>query len=130
MKRSRTIFGLILLIFFSCGEKKANDTQNDSNSKKLDDSVKTDQSEPQISANWIDIQEKISNMTGDTDYEEVIAALGNPYMEHATSDKEYILLYNVPGVKGAIFWVMLDSKTKKFLYWSGEKSEKILAGSN
>lgn len=89
--------------------------------------AKVDSTEPAETKNWINIQESVSMMNENTTYEEIISTLGEPYDQYVTPSlkEETVLFYNVPGVKGAIYWVMINSETKNFLYWSGEKSEKI-----
>lgn len=127
MKNLKTIILLLSLIaFIGCSSENKEDKKSDSKSEK----DKQDQSEPkvkeEINQDWIDVQSKVSRMNNETTYAQIIELLGKPYDEYSTPSlpEEYIMFYNVPGVNGAIFWIMINSDSKTFLYWSGEKNEK------
>lgn len=113
-----------LIISIGCGSEKKEEKKSESKEEKQDSS------EPSVSESsnqdWIDVQSKVSRMNSETTYEQIIDSLGKPYEEYATPSlpEEYVMFYNVPGVNGAIFWLMLDTDKKTFLYWSGEKNEK------
>lgn len=113
-----------LIFIISCNNASENSAEN----KKNEETQPTvDSTEPAETKNWINIQESVSMMNENTTYDEIIKVLGKPYDEYVTPSlkEETVMFYNVPGVKGAIFWVMINSETKNFLYWSGEKAEKI-----
>ena len=38
--------------------------------------------------------------------------------------EEYVLYFDVPNEPEKMYWVMLDTKTKHFLYWGHEKQKK------
>lgn len=113
-----------LIYFSSCNSA----TENNLSTKETKTEQKhVDSTEPAESKTWIDIQKSVSLMTETTNYNEIIKTLGEPYEQYVTPslEEETVLFYNVPGVKGAIFWIMIDTESKNFLYWSGEKSERI-----
>ncbi len=116
---------VISLFYFS----SCNNTQEEKNETSDETPVKkeVDSTEPIESKNWIDIQKSVSLMNVNTTYDEIISSLGKPYDQYVTPSlkEETVLFYNVPGVKGAIFWIMVDTESKNFLYWSGETTEKI-----
>lgn len=127
MKNLKTIILIFsLLTFIGCESENKEDKKSDSKSEEK----KQDQSEPEakeeINQDWIDVQSKVSRMNNETSYAQIIKLLGKPYDEYATPSlpEETILFYNVPGVNGAIFWVIINTETKTFMYWSGEKNEK------
>lgn len=104
-----------------------NSAQEKVSDKKTEQEVqKTDSAEPAHSKTWIDIQDAIGNMDSTTNYSTIIETLGKPYDEYTSPSvpEEYVLFYDVPGVKGAFFSIMLKSETKTFLHWSGEIKEK------
>lgn len=117
---------LVSGLLFSLGCNNATDKKNETN-KEEQKKPEVDSTEPAETRNWINIQESISTITENTTYDEIISMLGKPYDEYVTPSlkEETVMFYNVPGVKGAIFWVMINTETKNFLYWSGEKAEKI-----
>lgn len=127
MQKLKSLFFILSLIFISsCGSENKDEKKSDSESK----TEQQDQSEPKVkeedNQDWIDVQSKVSRMNNETTYPQIIELLGKPYDEYATPSlpEETILFYNVPGVNGAIFWVMINTESKTFLYWSGEKNEK------
>ena len=127
MKKLKTIIFLLSLItVIGCTSENKEDKKSDSKSEENNQ----DQSEPkakeEINQDWIDVQSKVSRMTNETNYDQIVELLGKPYDEYSTPSlpEEYILFYNVPGVNGAIFWIMINTESKTFLYWSGEKNEK------
>lgn len=75
---------------------------------------------------WEDIVTTIERFSAKTTYEEIIIALGKPYREFATPSlpEEYCLYFEVLGELGQMFWIMLDTQTKRFLYWSNERQIK------
>ncbi len=125
-KISFIIFLLSLVVSIGCGSEKKDDKKSDEDAKE----EKQDSSEPvgseSTNQDWIDVQSKVSRMNTETTYDQILDSLGKPYEEYATPSlpEEYVMFYNVPGVNGAIFWLMLNTETKTFLYWSGEKNEK------
>lgn len=125
-KLSFVIFILSLIVSISCASEKKEDKESGAE-KKQEKQDSTEPAELQSSnQDWIDVQSKVSRMNAETTYDQIIDSLGKPYEEYATPSlpEEYVMFYNVPGVNGAIFWVMLDTESKTFLYWSGEKNEK------
>lgn len=120
----KILFISSLVISFGCNS--SNDKNNEVK-KEEKKQPEVDSIEPADTRNWINIQESISMMSENTSYDEIIKVLGEPYDEYVTPSlkEETVMFYNVPGVKGAIFWVMINSETKNFLYWSGEKAERI-----
>jgi hypothetical protein len=125
-KLSFIISILCLTVSIGCGseKKEAKNSESSSKEENLDSSepVETETS----NQDWIDVQSKVSRMNSETTYDQIIDSLGKSYEEYATPSlpEEYVMFYNVPGVNGAIFWVMLNTKSKTFIYWSGEKNEK------
>lgn len=124
----KTILNSIIVILLSGVVFSSCSTGGDETKKdKKDENVpKQDSAAPVDEKNWLDVQSSISRMDSSTSYEQIVDVLGKPYDEYATPSlpEEYILFYDVPGVSGAFYWIILDTKTKTFLYWSGEKGEK------
>lgn len=117
------LFVLISVQFLaSCGNETKQTTES---SKEAVKSTTVDNAAPD-NKDWIDIQATISKMDTMTKYKEIVSLLGKPYDEYITPSlkDEYIMFYDVPGVNGAYFWIMLDTQQKTFLYWSGEKNDK------
>jgi len=52
--------------------------------------------------------------------------LGKPYDEFVTPSlpEEYVLYFNIPDEPDYLYWIMLGTKNKTFLYWGGEKQKK------
>lgn len=75
---------------------------------------------------WNDVKQYIDQMTKSTTYKEIILKLGKPYNEFATPTllEEYVLYYNISDEPGFMFWIMLDTKKKRFLYWSTDKERR------
>lgn len=111
-----------ILFYTSC----SNTSTETKEASKKDVKPETVDSAAPANKDWIDIQATISNMDTTTRYEEIVSLLGKPYEEYITPSlkDEYIMLYDVPGVNGAYFWIMLDTQQKTFLFWSGEKNDK------
>ncbi|MFZ5553298.1 MAG: hypothetical protein ACOZCO_09300 [Bacteroidota bacterium] len=55
---------------------------------------------------------------------------GEPADEYPTPSllDEYIMYFHVPGEKNKIFWIMLDTKSNSYLYWSNEKMAQEKSG--
>lgn len=113
-------------LIFTIGCNNATDKKSETNEEEKSQH-EVDSTEPVETKNWINIQESVSLMNENTTYQEIISTLGKPYDEYVTPSlkEETVMFYNVPGVKGAIYWIMINTETKNFLYWSGEKAEKI-----
>lgn len=117
----KSFFLLALLQFFSsCSQNPTEEKKDNPEVKKQDSAA------PVNDKNWIDVQSVVSRMDSTTHYDEIIKDLGKPFDEYKSpsTPDEYVILYDVPGVNGAFFWISLDTKSKTFLHWSGEKHEK------
>lgn len=75
---------------------------------------------------WPEVKEAVAKMDTATTYDDIVNILGKPYEEFATPSlpEEYVMYYNVPQQPDSMFWIMLDTETKKFIYWGGDKQEK------
>lgn len=111
-----------MLFIVSCNSKQ--EPSKEGNAKE--EVQKTDSAEPAQTKTWIDIQDAIGDMDSTTTYSTIIETLGKPYDEYNSPSvpQEYVMFYDVPGVKGAFFSIMLNSESKTFLHWSGEIKEK------
>ena len=122
MKLTFKSFLLLTLLHFisACSQNQAEEKKEKPAVKKQDSAA------PDSDKNWIDVQSVVSRMDSTTHYDEIISELGKPYDEYKSPSmpEEYVIFYDVPGVNGAFFWIMLDTKSKTFLHWSGEKQEK------
>ena len=69
---------------------------------------------------------KVEVMTEATTYYQIIETLGQPYEKFATPSlpEEYVLYFNVPDEPQYMYWIMLDTENKTFLYWSQQKTKK------
>ena len=77
---------------------------------------------PEAPGNWEEISTRIERFSGETTYHEIVRILGKPYREFMTPSlpEEYCLYFKVPEEPQKVYWIMLDTQTKQFLYWSGE----------
>jgi len=123
---ANTYFILFSIFVLSCSETNESKKEIAQEKGKEEITVKTDSAAPLNDKNWIDVQSAISKMDSTTNYNQIVDLLGKPYEEYSSPSlkEEYVLFYDVPGVNGAFFWIMLNTETKTFLYWSGEKNEK------
>lgn len=73
--------------------------------------------------NWEDINVFMESVDTTTAYDFFVKNLGKPFEEYPTPSllEEYVLYYKVPEDTSSHFWIMLDTDTKKFIYWSKEK---------
>ena len=77
---------------------------------------------PEAPGNLEEISTHIERFSGETTYHEIVRILGKPYREFITPSLpgEYCLYFKVPEEPQQVYWIMLDTQTKQFLYWSGE----------
>lgn len=75
---------------------------------------------------WEEVVAEVAKMDSSTHYDEIVDKLGKPYEEFATPSlpEEYVLYYDVPAAPDSMYWIMLDTRTKKFLYWGQAKQKK------
>ena len=75
---------------------------------------------------WNEIKQYVAQITKSTTYKEIILKLGKPYKEFVTPTllEEYVLYYDISDEPEFMYWIMLDTKTKRFLYWSTEKLKR------
>jgi hypothetical protein len=75
---------------------------------------------------WEEVQAEVAMMDSTTHYDEIVKKLGKPYQEFATPSlpEEYVLYYDAPAAPDSMFWIMIDTETKKFLYWGQVKQKK------
>ncbi|MES0491950.1 MAG: hypothetical protein ABUK01_18285 [Leptospirales bacterium] len=75
---------------------------------------------------WSEVSEILNAMTDENTYAQIKEIFGKPLKEAQTESlpEEYILVYEVPCNPGKIFWIMLDTNTKHFRYWSDEQFNK------
>ena len=104
---------LIIFISFPCNIKSNID---DNAAIEYNDTLRT----------WKEIKAQIEHMNESTTYDQIIQVLGKPYNEYATPSlpEEYVLYFNVPEEPEYIYWIMLNTQTKTFLYWSSERTKK------
>jgi hypothetical protein len=74
---------------------------------------------------WEEVEAEVAQMDSTTAYDEIVSKLGKPYDEFVTSiPEEYVLYYDVPAAPDSMFWIMLDTESKTFLYWGQVKQAK------
>jgi len=80
----------------------------------------------EITYEWSNIKEFVEKMNDSTTYNQIIELLGKPYNEFATPSlpEEYVLYFDIPRESSYMYWVILDTKKKTFLYWGNEKQKK------
>lgn len=104
-----TVVVLVVLLFssFLCYAQRANQ-----------DSTVTAKS-------WNQIHQTINKMNDSTHYRDIVRILGKLYKEFTTSSLDEDALYwIIPEEPDSMYWIMIDTQTKRFKYWSNEKFEK------
>lgn len=81
-------------------------------------------------SSWTEISATMKQADTLQGYDYFIEKLGRPLDEYVTPSlpEEYVVYYSIPNIPDSVFWIMLDSKTKKYLYWSAEKFDKKTSG--
>ena len=56
----------------------------------------------------------------------LLKVLGTPYKQMPTVSlpDEYIMYFHVPNQPERMYWIMLDTQTRRYLYWSGQSQKK------
>ena len=69
---------------------------------------------------WPEIMAHSKNWHAQTTQTELIKVLGSPYKQTVTVSlpDEYIMYFDVPGQPNRMYWIMLDTRTRRYLYWS------------
>lgn len=72
---------------------------------------------------WEEVTTRVAQFTQVTRFCEIVERLGRPYARHPTisAPDEYILYFRVPQHPELMFWLMLDTESERFLYWSAER---------
>jgi hypothetical protein len=69
--------------------------------------------------NWPEVLSCLDGMNEQTERNEIVAVLGEPYHEFDTSSlDERAMYFEVPGAPRQMYWVMIDVHTRRFLYSS------------
>ena len=87
---------------------------------------KTDDIPVGRTTSWSEVAEILNAMEhGISPYTKIIQNLGPPVKEYPTISlpEETLLEYMVPEESEKSFGIMIDTKTKNFLYWSNEKND-------
>ncbi|MFI5203228.1 MAG: hypothetical protein ACHQF2_01940 [Flavobacteriales bacterium] len=84
------------------------------------DDKKTDA--PNASGTIVQIMKKAD---ASTSYAWFVKQFGKPLDEYVTPSlpEEYVVYFQAPNQPDSVFWLMLDTKSKKYLYWSHEKMD-------
>lgn len=75
---------------------------------------------------WNKIKKLISSFNHKVNYKTIIALLGRPFRESLTPGmpNNYILYFNVPNDEQYMYWIALDKRTRRYLFWSKNKVRK------
>ncbi len=111
MKTTTVLLIILTLSFAGCTNNTAKKNEKGTNLK---------------CENWQDVLATMKQADTAKTYNFFIEKFGKPLDEYATPTlpEEYVIFFQVPGQPDSAFWVMLDTKTKKYLYWSTQECSK------
>jgi hypothetical protein len=79
---------------------------------------------------WEDVVAIMQEADTNKNYNFFTSKFGKPLDEYPTPSlmEEYVLYFPVPNQTDSAFWVMLNTDTRHYLYWSNEKYSKETIG--
>lgn len=80
--------------------------------------------------NWKEVVLQMEKVNQRCSREFFTDRFGEPADEYPTPSllDEYIMYFHVPGEKNKVFWIMLETKSNSYLYWSNEKMAQEKSG--